>query len=936
MAEPLVGRAEQLAALADLERRVEGEGRPGAVLVLGPPGQGKSRLLAEARARTRARVLTMVGYEPEREVPLGAASELLRRLAAVPGEGRPLAALLSGELGAGGTLESVRLFEAAHRARRALGSTLVTIDDVQWVDGLSLALCHYLVRAAASVSDPLAVVAASRPSPAASNFAASIGERLAGGLGLTIVELPALDEADSLRLLRAVAPDLSPARAEQIVGQAAGSPFWIRALAQGRAGLDAATVISVRLGAAGGDARALVAALAVAGRPLSSADLEELMEWPPDRVAAAIRDVEARGLAIAAGGGVSLAHDLIRETAVGGLTGAARRGLHRRLAARLEREAGDDLTLLQAALGHQREAGETPLDLALRIADSPRRRLLRGARLVELADIAADADPDAPEAAVLADRVARLASEIGDHERALDLWRRLAERQPDPQARLEATVAAGWAAHALGGARESRALIARARAARPGGPLAIELDALEAVVLISLENRVRDGRSLAAAAAGAAREMAAAAGGPERLDRAARAAHCAALRAAFDAALRFDQSEAIVAIADEMVEAARGFDEQSYLDALRHGGIAAYESGNLIDAEPRLRRVWEEAGRRVLPAVEVRAGGYLARTLLAMGCLDETESVIDRLRTLGDRADLPGWRHLPRVRCEVDLLRGDPERACRDLAALAAGEANPHARLRAQRRLLEWHARVAGGERAEEVRRLLGDARESARAAGCVTCSADLDVEAAEALARIGMTDDARRSPALRAHARAGSYRALRRRWVAALADLGSGEERAVPLLEQVVRDAERLSRRLDALWAGLDLARGLAVDDRDRAVATLRGVAAGADRIGSTTHAALARRQLRRLGVREWRPSTGAPSRPLSPRELEIALLAAGGASNPEIASAVFLSRKTVERHVSTALAKLGARNRTELAGHLVELERLREAGRAAEGPPS
>jgi len=64
---------------------------------------------------------------------------------------------------------------------------------------------------------------------------------------------------------------------------------------------------------------------------------------------------------------------------------------------------------------------------------------------------------------------------------------------------------------------------------------------------------------------------------------------------------------------------------------------------------------------------------------------------------------------------------------------------------------------------------------------------------------------------------------------------------------------------------------------------------------------------------VRTWRRSgDGAP---LTARELEIAELVVAGSSNPEIASELFLSRKTVERHVSNILTKVGARNRTELA---------------------
>ncbi len=74
----------------------------------------------------------------------------------------------------------------------------------------------------------------------------------------------------------------------------------------------------------------------------------------------------------------------------------------------------------------------------------------------------------------------------------------------------------------------------------------------------------------------------------------------------------------------------------------------------------------------------------------------------------------------------------------------------------------------------------------------------------------------------------------------------------------------------------------------------------------------------LRRLGVRTWRRSATSGAA-LTDREFKIATLVAGGASNPEIAGSLFLSRKTVERHISNILGKLGARNRTELASLLM-----------------
>jgi DNA-binding NarL/FixJ family response regulator len=53
---------------------------------------------------------------------------------------------------------------------------------------------------------------------------------------------------------------------------------------------------------------------------------------------------------------------------------------------------------------------------------------------------------------------------------------------------------------------------------------------------------------------------------------------------------------------------------------------------------------------------------------------------------------------------------------------------------------------------------------------------------------------------------------------------------------------------------------------------------------------------------------------RPCYPTEAKIVSLVAAGRSNPDIAVEVFLSRNTVQTHVSHILAKLGARSRAEI----------------------
>ena len=52
-----------------------------------------------------------------------------------------------------------------------------------------------------------------------------------------------------------------------------------------------------------------------------------------------------------------------------------------------------------------------------------------------------------------------------------------------------------------------------------------------------------------------------------------------------------------------------------------------------------------------------------------------------------------------------------------------------------------------------------------------------------------------------------------------------------------------------------------------------------------------------------------------LSPRQREIAELAAQGLTNAQISARLALSARTVENHLSLAMAKLGVRSRTALA---------------------
>lgn len=146
---------------------------------------------------------------------------------------------------------------------------------------------------------------------------------------------------------------------------------------------------------------------------------------------------------------------------------------------------------------------------------------------------------------------------------------------------------------------------------------------------------------------------------------------------------------------------------------------------------------------------------------------------------------------------------------------------------------------------------------------------------------------------------------------LAARGDLVGAEEMVRHSLEQHDRLPMPFERARTQLLLGQLLRRQRR---KHLAATTLREVLAAFDDLGTPLWAARAATELARTDA----PRTNASE--LTPAELRVARLTASGMSNKDIASALFISSKTVEHNLSRIYRKLDVRTRAELASRADE----------------
>jgi DNA-binding CsgD family transcriptional regulator len=898
----LIGRQVESAALAAALASAR-EGSGSALVLVGEPGIGKTTLLRglvdQAGEMT---VLETAGVESEADLPYAALIDVLKpvlhRLDALP-EAQAVALSSALALGPPGVVDrfavgvaTLGLLAAAVEA----GPALIVVDDLQWVDSASRDALSFAARRLTGI--PAVFVAAQRAGapPVA---------------GLQVVPVGPLDREDATRVLAENEGRIAPEVLTRILDAAHGNPLALvelpHLLTPGQ--LAGTEVLANPIPTANGLERAFAARLA----PLSSGGRLATLVAAADSSGTAgvvlgafvplgigerdLDEVESLGLLHIEANRLEFRHPLVRSAAYHGADAAGRRLVHAALAEAdsdpdrrawhraaatlgLDDSIADELdragarALARGAFG----AGAAALERAASLTEA---RAARGARLLRAAN-AMDAAGNLVRSEVLAHEAAPLID--------------------DPRLHAELVILLGRLRMAGGEVESGHSMLLEE------AEQVAELDPELAAALLSFAANLPVFR-LEGAAAVELTERAWKLGDPTRPRMPAeRNAYALAKTMAGDVTgpallLELAHEAGKDVHTGHQMGAAVGWplvwvEEYTVARTLLTWAVGVQRSGGSLRHLPQSLIELAELDFRVGRWVPALAGAYEAiglfeetaqRTELgfAQATIARMEAALGRdeecrrRAQAGFAADAASGLLLASVLAGaalglLELGRGDPEAA---IVALEPVERIVREGRLGEPWLIQWApdlieacSRVGRNERATEV---LGTFERQAQATGRVSAQA-----AAARCRGLLAPDDAFEGPfdaALALHA------LMPTPFERGRTELAYGER---------LRRTQKRSKARERLQAALQIFEGL----------------------GAEPWAERARTELRASGQSVRTPEQQVEDA-LTPQELQVAALVAGGATNREAAAALFLSVKTIEFHLGHVYRKLGIRSRTELA---------------------
>jgi DNA-binding CsgD family transcriptional regulator len=929
----LLERERELARIGELLREAaSGGGR--ALFVEGPAGIGKTELLRHAGDMARdegMQVATARGGEVEGDLAFGIVRELFEPhpAHASAAEREDLlagpAALAAPILGAEGAAPAATDLSSVLYGlywlcsnlaeRRAL---LLAVDDCHWADYPSIRFLAYLAHRIEGLPALLAVARRTGEAGGAEELLEAIR---AEPVCTVIRPQPLSQDASRTVVAASLAGEAEPEFAEACHDASAGNPFFLHELlaALHRDGVQPtaeeaervrqlqpetiALSTAASLGRLAAPAPGVARAVAVLGSGAELRHAAELAEATPEEAGEAV-DALIDGAFLAPGRPLEFVHPVVRSAVYADLPAGLRSQLHARAAHMLdgesvapERVAGHLLhtealsegwvvdTLRKAAYAAMdRGAPETAaIYLRRALAEPPSAEAMPEVRL-ELGAAAARAGAQDAEELLMATltsaerpdlrvgaavELGQVMAYAGRIDEAAGIVRQVLDGiDPDEKqlVRPLEMMLAVLAQTSLPGRRVAKDLVDRAAAVvdRLGERAPRGLRALVSVERGLVTGEASDAGDLADAALADGRLLV------EQTAEAPHAYFASAILAIADRAPEADRY-----LSDAIGQARERGSSRAYAFASAMRALIRYRLGFLDEAEADGQACIELAAHVEWQLFQPAAVSTLIDVRVERGELDGADEALAALDEEVQDRDSVLYQPLRVSAARLRLAQRRPEEAVSFIDECAAWEA-------------EW------GER--------NPVWPEWRLPGALTREALGDPESALRLA----------DEQLEGAGRFGSARTLGR--ALRVRGLLSSGESSIELLREAAEVLSRSTAALDHAHALVDLGAALRRENqRSAARDPLRQGLDAAHRLGATALAARARDELRATGARPRSVVlTGVES--LTASELRVARMAAEGMGNREIAQALFVTRKTVEGHLSNCYRKLDVSSRDEL----------------------